>query len=110
MENFVVGTSFLLRPTQSLSIQTELSNRIVSSDRRISRASDLHGAATTNYWAMKTDLNMRLSFGSFGVGFEYVEPGYQSPGAYYTVNDFINYTIKLATALLNGRINHDPPT
>lgn len=105
MENLVVGTSFLLRPTQSLSIQTELSNSIVSSDRRISRASDLNGAATNNYWAMKTDLNVRLSLGSVGLGIEYVEPGYQSLGAYYTVNDFINYTINMATALLNGRIN-----
>ena len=105
MENLVVGTSFLLRPTQSLSIQTELSNSIVSSDRRISRVSDLDGAATNNYWALKSDINMRLSLGSIGFGIEYVEPGYQSLGAYYTVNDFVNYTINLATALLNGRVN-----
>jgi hypothetical protein len=105
MENVVVGTFFTLRPTQSLSIKAEISNSAISNDRRISRATDLNGPASHNHWALKSDFAFRLALGSLGLGVEYVEPGYQSLGAYYTVNDFINYTINMATALLNGRIN-----
>ena len=105
MENIVTGTFFSLRPTQKLSIVSEICNSSISLDRRISRANDLGGAATTNHWAVKSDLAYRFSFASLGVGVEYVEPGYKTLGAYYTLNDFVNYTVNFATALLKGKVN-----
>jgi hypothetical protein len=105
MENMVIGTFFVLRPTQALSIQSEISNSSISTDRRISRASDLNGQATNNHWALKTNVAMNFFFGSLGAGIEYVEPGYTTLGAYYTLNDFVNYTLNLSTVLLKGKVN-----
>jgi len=105
MENMVVGTFFSLRPIESLSVRSEISNSSISSDKRISKATDLNGAATINKWAIKSDIAYRLPIGSLGLGVEYVEPGYQSLGAYYMVNDFVNYTVNFATALLKGKVN-----
>ena len=45
-----------------------------------------------------------MNIGSIGAG-KYVEPGYETLGAYYTVNDFINYTINVSTSMLAGRVN-----
>ncbi|MGV8828999.1 MAG: hypothetical protein ACWA6U_11830 [Breznakibacter sp.] len=104
MENIVVGTSLLLRPIQQITFRGEMSTSSVSNDRRISGATEGNGAATFRYHAFKSDLTWNTRLGSLGAGFEYVEPGYQTLGAYYTVNDFINYTLNAGTAILNGKV------
>ncbi|TAJ12603.1 hypothetical protein DMA11_11955 [Marinilabiliaceae bacterium JC017] len=105
MENMVLGTTFTLRPYQRLSVRGEFNVSSLSHDRRISRATDWNGPATFRYHAAKSDIAWNTSLGSIGAGMEYVEPGYNTLGAYYTVNDFVNYTVNLATVMLQGRIN-----
>jgi len=103
-ENLIVGTHVGLDIIQSLKLTADVNNSMQSSDRRLSSATDLKGAATRNYWAMKSNLTYNIPIGSLGLGVEYVEPGYNSLGSYYMVNDFIDYTVNVATALLKGKV------
>ena len=104
-ENLALGTMITLRPTSRISLVSEFHISSLSNDCRISRPVDNDGAATFNYHAALFQGTYNTGIGSIGAGVEYVEPGYETLGAYYTVNDFINYTLNLATSLLKGRIN-----
>jgi hypothetical protein len=105
MENFTVGTRVSLRPISKLSVVSEFHLSSLSHDRRLSSSADLDGAATRQYHAALLQLAYSMNIGSIGAGVEYVEPGYETLGAYYTVNDFINYTINVSTSMLAGRVN-----
>lgn len=105
MDNMVIGTTFALRPINRLSVLGEISLSSLSSDKRISKATDWDGAATHRYHAIKTNINYSTPIGSVGAGVEYVEPGYNTLGSYYMVNDFVNYTINLATSLAQGKVS-----
>lgn len=104
MENVVVGAGLNYRLTEKLALVTELGVSNMSKDRRYSSVADLDDSRTFRYHAAKTSLTYNASIGSLGGTVEYVEPGYETLGAYYTVNDFIHYTLNAATSLLNGRI------
>lgn len=104
-ENLVLGSTFMVRPFQRLTIRGEMSVTSLSHDRRISSATDWDGAATFRYHTAKSDVAWSTAYGSLGAGIEYVEPGYETLGAYYTVNDFVNYTFNLATVLLRGKVS-----
>lgn len=104
-ENLVLGSTFMVRPFQRLTVRGELSVTSLSHDRRISSATDWDGAATFRYHAAKSDIAWSTAYGSLGAGIEYVEPGYETLGAYYTVNDFVNYTFNMATVLLRGKVS-----
>nr|WP_321450586.1 hypothetical protein [uncultured Carboxylicivirga sp.] len=103
-ENMVLGTTFSLRPLNRLAVQGEVSVSSLSSDKRISKATDFNGAATHRYHAAKTNVSYSTNVGSIGAGVEYVEPGYNTLGSYYMVNDFVNYTLNLATSLAKGKV------
>lgn len=104
-ENIALGTRLTLRPTSRISLVSEFHISSLSNDCRISRPMDNDGAATFSYHAALFQGSYNTGIGSIGAGIECVEPGYETLGAYYTVNDFINYTLNLATSLLKGRIN-----
>jgi hypothetical protein len=59
--------------------------------------------STSQYNAFKTGMNYNSPFGSLGLGFERVDPGYRTLGAYYNNNDFVNYTINYAGGFLKNR-------
>ncbi len=105
MENIVLGTSFSLRPVQNIAVKGEISVTSLTEDRRISSASNWNGAATFRHHAFKTDASYSTRIGSIGAGVEYVEPGYNTLGAYYMVDDFVNYTVNAATSILNGKVS-----
>ncbi len=103
-ENVVLGTTFALRPFKNLAVRGEVSVTSLTEDNRISSATDWNGAATFRYHAFKTDMSYSTRLGSVGAGIEYVEPGYNTLGSYYMVNDFVNYTINAATSILKGKV------
>ena len=104
-ENIAAGAKLTLRPTSRISLVSEFHVSSLSNDRRISSSMDNDGAATFRYHAALFQGTYNTGIGSIGAGVEYVEPGYETLGAYYVVNDFINYTLNLATSLSKGRIN-----
>jgi hypothetical protein len=104
LENLIVGTHLGLSVLKSLRLTSDVSHSLLSNDRRLSKATAPGGQATRNYWALKSNIDYSTPLGSIGVGIEYVEPGYNSLGSYYMLNDFVNYTLNVATSLLKGRV------
>jgi hypothetical protein len=61
--------------------------------------------STSIYKAIKTELNYTVGSSMLGLGYERVDPGYQTLGTYYFTNDIENITINFAQALFKGKIN-----
>ncbi|MBW3546484.1 MAG: hypothetical protein KY428_12955, partial [Bacteroidetes bacterium] len=62
-------------------------------------------SATQYYNAYKAGLNYRGSFYTLGIGYERVDPGYRTHGAYYFNNDLENITLNTTTSLFSGKVN-----
>lgn len=64
------------------------------------------GSTATNiYKAYKTQLNYTIGSSMVGVGYERIDPGYQTLGAYYMNNDLENITANFAQAFFKGKVN-----
>jgi hypothetical protein len=61
--------------------------------------------STHQYNALKSNFNYSSSLGSIGVGYERVEPGFRTLGAYTTVNDFENYTLNYAGQIVAEKVS-----
>ncbi len=60
--------------------------------------------STRQYHAIRTSFNYNSRYGAIGVGFERVDPGYLTLGAYYSNSDFVNYTVNYTGGILNNRV------
>lgn len=64
------------------------------------------GSTATNiYKALKGQLSYTIGSSMVGVGYERIDPGYQTLGAYYFNNDLENITANFAQSLFKGKIN-----
>lgn len=60
----------------------------------------------TNYYdAMKADVSYDFNIFTLGVGYERVDPDYQSLGAYYFNNDLENYKLNSSTTLFKEKVS-----
>ena len=57
------------------------------------------------YKAFKTSISYSLGSSTIGVGYERVDPGYQTLGAYYFTNDMENITMNFAQQLFKNKVN-----
>jgi hypothetical protein len=107
-------TSLPLR--KNLVWKTEYGISVLTNDTRAPKFADnaqvnfltklFGGRTSTNaYNALKTQLNYTVGSSTFGVGYERVDPGYQTLGAYYFNNDLENITLNFAQSLFKGKIN-----
>ncbi|MCR6637495.1 MAG: hypothetical protein NVV82_00440 [Sporocytophaga sp.] len=55
--------------------------------------------------ALKANINYRGNGFGFGLGYERIDPNYQTMGAYYFNNDLENYTINATKRLFRGKMN-----
>ncbi len=60
--------------------------------------------STRQYHAVKSNLSYNSPFGQIGVGYERIDPGYKTLGAYYNTNDFENYTLNYAGGILQNKV------
>ncbi|MTI27035.1 hypothetical protein E1163_18910 [Fulvivirga kasyanovii] len=61
--------------------------------------------SSSYYNAFKTGLTYQADAFSVGLGYERIDPGYRTHGAYYFNNDLENLTANAATALFSGKVN-----
>jgi hypothetical protein len=61
--------------------------------------------STNLYKAFKTNLLYSLGSSNIGIGYERVDPGYQTLAAYYFTNDFENITATIAQQLFKNKLN-----
>lgn len=57
------------------------------------------------YNAFKSGINYTADFYTVGVGYERIDPGYKTLGAYFFNNDLENITVNATLAALQGKLN-----
>jgi len=61
---------------------------------------------TTSYFnAYKMALSYKIGSYAVGAGYERIDPGYRTLGAYYFNNDLENITVNAATSILKGKVS-----
>ena len=61
--------------------------------------------STAYYKAIKTQLNYTYVKSTIGIGYERIDPGYETLGAYYFNNDLENITVNFSQFLLKEKAN-----
>jgi hypothetical protein len=61
--------------------------------------------STNKYKAIKSGLNYVIGSSMIGMGYERIDPSYQTLGAYYFNNDLENITANFAQSLFKGKVN-----
>jgi len=61
--------------------------------------------STQYYQAYKAGLNFHFELFQWGLGYERVEPGYHTLGAYSVTNDFENVTVNASTAFFQKKLS-----
>jgi hypothetical protein len=115
--NLAVSIENKYKLTKSLQIDAEIGLSAMTNDRRAGVDSSVPffhkilkpfadvNASTSFYKAFKANLTYSLGSSSLGLGYERIDPGYQTLGAYYFNNDLENITANFAQQLFNKKVN-----
>lgn len=115
--NLAVSFDNKIKITKAMSVETQMGVSFLTNDVRAAKDSaqaSFHkmaglftnvNASTNMYKALKANLNYSLGSSNVGIGYERIDPGYQTLGAYYFSNDLENITINLAQQLFKGKVN-----
>jgi hypothetical protein len=113
-ENLVLGISLGKMLLEKISIQTEYASSALTRDQRDESGSGrlpfsalgFSSTVSTSYYdAFKASANYLAGNYSVGFGYERIDPGYQTHGAYYFNNDLENITINGSSTLLDSKLN-----
>ncbi|WGH76039.1 hypothetical protein P8625_02395 [Tenacibaculum tangerinum] len=113
-ENLVLSISGAVTVMDGLRFKGEYASTAITQDLRaeiVNHSSGVAGllfnnrASTEHYKAFKTEMEYSFDNYRFGVGYERIDPGYQTLGAYFFNNDFENITLNGNTILFNNKIN-----
>jgi len=116
-ENLVLGLKAGYTFLKSIKIDGEFSRTAYTRDIRSAEQTDRAPAVFANikglftprvssqyYSAYKAGLNYLGNGYGLGFGFEHIDPGYQTMGAYYFNNDLENFTINANTSLFKQKM------
>ncbi len=114
-ENLVVSLMGEVNITKDVKLSAEYASSAITQDLRDASSSHKQGIAglfygnakssTEYYNAYKAALEFRIEKMQWGVGYERIDPGYQTLGAYYFNNDLENITLNGARPFFNNRMN-----
>ena len=115
-QNTALSMELALPVVKNLVLTTEYALSALTSDVRAPKYGDSNtvswlvkmagGRMSTNvYKAVKTAMNYTIGSSMIGVGYERIDPGYQTLGAYYFNNDLENITANFAQSLFKGKVN-----
>ena len=113
-ENSVLSFESEFRLFKKAYIGLEYAISGVTEDTRITTAPVTHGilsflleenTSTRYYNAWNISFRYPTGNGTFGAGYERIDPGYKTFGAYYFNNDLENITINASRTLFNNRIS-----
>lgn len=99
---------FLLKAEVAASAWTkDIRAEPADSDHPLSKADILFRSklSSSYYHAFKTSFDYQYEGWVIGVGYEKIDPGYRTLGAYYFNNDLENTTLNLSGGLLQGKVN-----
>jgi hypothetical protein len=116
MENVAMSTEGSVPLMKNLVLTGDFGMSVLTRDIRAPQYNDsnkvntlvrlLGGRLSTNiYKSMKAAISYTIGSSMIGAGFERVDPGYQTLGAYYFNNDLENITANFAQSLFKGKVN-----
>jgi len=117
MENVVWGLTGKKQLGSKFSLMADYGRSALTQDllaQPISKTSDVAyspvfyvhwNQSTVVYNAIKLNANYKFKKLSVGAGYERVDPGYRTLGAYYFNNDLENVTLNTSLALLKGKVS-----
>ncbi len=113
-ENLVVSIEGEVKLGKSFSLQAEYASTAITKDTRAEEADNTdispiatffnNRASTEYYTAIKTRLGYGVGRVNLGLGYERIEPGYETLGAYYFNNDFENITLDASNTFFKDRL------
>ncbi len=113
-ENLVISIESQVKLNNQFTVQAEFANTAITTDTRTAKneASGFslvkpffnNRAATTYYNALKTGLNYTQGKVSVGIGYERIDPGYTTLGAYFFNNDFENITVNATNSFFKDKL------
>lgn len=113
-ENLVLSMSGSLTVAEGLRLKGEYASTAITQDLRANETDNSQGIAglffnnrgsTEYYKAFKTELEYSFQKYRFGVGYERIDPGYQTLGAYFFNNDFENITLNGSTSIFRNKVS-----
>lgn len=110
--NLAISSDATLRLIENLTFSIEYGFSCLTRDSRLpSTQTDLgtwlliRNSSTIQYHAIKAGINYLLKKNSFGLGYERIDPDYQTLGGYYFTNDLENFTFSYARPFWEDKIN-----
>ncbi len=112
-ENIAFSFEGNIQPISGLKIDLNIGNSVLTNDKfsAISSEQKYWGGifpgrtSTSSFWAYKTSASYAIQSGTVGVGYERIQPNFQTLGTYYSTNDMENFTINTTSRLIDGKIN-----
>ncbi|WP_440880858.1 hypothetical protein [Tenacibaculum sp. C7A-26P2] len=113
-ENLVLSIGGGVTVMDGLQFKGEFASTAITQDLRAEEVNTSKGiagvlfnnrASTEFYKAFRTEMEYTFSKYKFGVGYERIDPGYQTLGGYFFNNDFENITLNGATSIFKNKIN-----
>lgn len=114
-ENLVLGLEGGVDLTKELELTAEYATTAITQDTRADESNDggkgpltavFNNRTSTEYYhAYKMGLHYRFQQATLGLGYERIDPGYETLGAYYFNNDFENITVNLARPFFENKLN-----
>lgn len=114
-ENLVVSIEGTYKILKGMKLRVEYASTAITQDLRTEPDSDnkeglaglfFKGRASTEYYnAVNTGVDYSFGKSSVGLGYERIDPGYETLGAFYFNNDFENVTLNGSTRLLKDKLD-----
>ncbi|SNR14558.1 TonB-dependent receptor [Tenacibaculum jejuense] len=114
-ENLVISLSGETTIARKYIIRAEYASTAITQDLRADKSTispnNLAGlffnnrTSTEFYNALRAGIDLNLGAMKVGLGYERIDPNYETLGAYYFNNDFENITLNLARTLFNNKVN-----
>ncbi len=109
--NVVIGVNFKTILAKAIQLEADYHQSLLNTNTTVESKSiqktKLLGQNTQSFGAFKSRINFNLAKTQsiFGIGFERIDPDYQTLGGYYFVNDFQNVTGQFTQSLFKSKLN-----
>ncbi len=114
-ENLVIGLNGEITIDENYTIKAEYASSAITQDLRAETTREngtgvtslfFNNRGSTEYYdAFKAGLEMKVDKMQIGLGYERIDPGYETLGAYFFNNDFENLTLNATSPVFNDMLN-----
>ncbi len=110
-DNAVVSIDGDFNINKNINVKAEIAYSMLTEDTRADSDSDgisslflNTNASTQNYKAYNIDFTYKVGKGMIGLGYEFIDPNYQTLGGYFFNNDLENITVNAAQRIFKDKL------